>query len=134
MSKLTQEHILQIVRNKRKAKGLTQWQVAKELNISQTSYNAIETGQTELRINLLNELMELLEIEPEELLPTKPTTTAPTEEPTVTDLVFINPQDINQSLIDVNQRYGNIEKELYQLRQENSEIKTLLQKLFDKFL
>lgn len=134
MSKLTQEHILQIVRNKRKAKGLTQWQVAKELNISQTSYNAIETGQTELRINLLNELMELLEIEPEELLPTKPTPTTPTEEPTVTDLVFINPQDINQSLIDVNQRYGNIEKELYQLRQENSEIKTLLQKLFDKFL
>lgn len=53
---------------KRQEKGLTQSEMAELLNISQTAYQKIETGNTALISNRISQLADALQIEEEELV------------------------------------------------------------------
>lgn len=57
------EEILEQIREARKKKGMSQAEVATHLGINQNSYKNIETGQTELKVRVLFQLIELLEID-----------------------------------------------------------------------
>lgn len=50
------------IRILREMKGLTQENLAKELNLSTKAYQKIETGETQLTINRLVHISEILEI------------------------------------------------------------------------
>ena len=52
----------------RELKNLTQEYIADRLNLSIRAYSKIEAGETQLTINRLNEISEILEIDPIELL------------------------------------------------------------------
>ena len=52
----------------RKLKNFTQEYVAGKLNLSTRAYSKIETGETQLTINRLNEISTILGIEPMEVL------------------------------------------------------------------
>jgi len=57
------DEICRRLKQARKAKGLTQQQVADHLNIHRTTYTKIETGQTELSIFSFGRLADLLEVD-----------------------------------------------------------------------
>ena len=57
------DEICRRLKQARKAKGLTQQQVANHLNIHRTTYTKIETGQTELTLSVLGKLVRLLEVD-----------------------------------------------------------------------
>ncbi len=52
----------------RELKNFTQEYVAQKLGLSTRAYSKIETGETQLTINRLNEISKVLEIEPMQLL------------------------------------------------------------------
>jgi transcriptional regulator with XRE-family HTH domain len=52
----------------RELKNFTQDYVAAKLGLSTRAYSKIETGETQLTINRLNEISKILEIEPMEVL------------------------------------------------------------------
>lgn len=52
----------------RELKNLTQEYVANKLDITTRAYSKIETGETQLTIKRLNEISEILEIDPLEIL------------------------------------------------------------------
>ena len=52
----------------RELKNFTQEYVAGKLNLSTRAYSKIETGETQLTINRLNEISTILGIEPMEVL------------------------------------------------------------------
>jgi transcriptional regulator with XRE-family HTH domain len=52
----------------RELKNLTQDSVAAKLNLSTRAYSKIETGETQLTINRLNEISAIFEIDPMEIL------------------------------------------------------------------
>ena len=52
----------------RELKNFTQEYVATKLNLSIRAYSKIETGETQLTINRLNEISEALGVEPMEIL------------------------------------------------------------------
>ncbi|QAR31736.1 XRE family transcriptional regulator [Ornithobacterium rhinotracheale] len=52
----------------RELKNLSQEYVASELGISTRAYSKIETGETQLNINRLNEISSILEVDPMEIL------------------------------------------------------------------
>ncbi len=52
----------------RELKNFTQEYVAQKLGLSTRAYSKIETGETQLTINRLNEISEVLEIQPLEIL------------------------------------------------------------------
>ena len=52
----------------RELKNLTQEHVATQLGLSTRAYSKIETGETQLTINRLNEISSILGIEPMEVL------------------------------------------------------------------
>ncbi|MGG7034083.1 MAG: helix-turn-helix domain-containing protein [Flavobacterium sp.] len=52
----------------RELKNLTQEYVAGKLNLSTRAYSKIETGETQLTINRLNEISEVLGVKPVEVL------------------------------------------------------------------
>ncbi|MDN3551239.1 helix-turn-helix domain-containing protein [Mucilaginibacter aquaedulcis] len=56
------------VRKSRKAKGKSQEQVARRLQISQNAYSKLETGKTKLTLLNLMVIADYLEIEVSELL------------------------------------------------------------------
>lgn len=58
----------QRIRDRRKAKGLTQAQVAECLEFSQPTIQAFETGRRRIPVSLLPPLAELLDTSVEELL------------------------------------------------------------------
>jgi len=53
------------IRTLRNAKGYSQEYVAAKLNISQNTYSKIESGQTKLTIDRVEQLAKLYEVEPE---------------------------------------------------------------------
>lgn len=55
-------HILELIRNKRKSKGLTQAHLAEHLGISQSAYKDIELGKTDLKIKTLQDITNYLDI------------------------------------------------------------------------
>lgn len=52
----------------RELKNFTQEYVAQKLGLSTRAYSKIETGETQLTINRLNEISKVLEMEPMQLL------------------------------------------------------------------
>jgi transcriptional regulator with XRE-family HTH domain len=52
----------------RELKNLTQEYVAQQLGLSTRAYSKIETGETQLTINRLNEISAILEVPPMEVL------------------------------------------------------------------
>ena len=55
------------IRALREGKGLSQKEIAEKLNISQSAYSRIETGETNGWVHLIEKLCRELEIKPEEL-------------------------------------------------------------------
>ncbi len=56
------------IRQIRELKGISQEFVATELNLSTRAYSKIESGETQLTINRLNDISEILEVSPQEIL------------------------------------------------------------------
>src|SRR5690606_6141977 len=56
------------VKNIRELKNLTQEYMANQLNLSLRAYSKIESGETQLTINRINEISNILEIKPLDLL------------------------------------------------------------------
>ena len=54
-------------RKVRELKGFTQEYVAQKLNLSQKAYSKIERGETKLETSRLDEIAEILEVDPIEL-------------------------------------------------------------------
>lgn len=52
----------------RELKNITQEYVAQQLGLSTRAYSKIETGATQLKINQLNEISAILEVQPMEVL------------------------------------------------------------------
>ena len=52
----------------RELKNFTQEYMAQKLKLSTRAYSKIETGETQLTINRLNEISEVLEVQPMEIL------------------------------------------------------------------
>jgi transcriptional regulator with XRE-family HTH domain len=62
------DKILSKIRSKRQSLNYSQEYVASLLKISQGSYNKIENGTTELTVNTLFEIFEILDIDNAELI------------------------------------------------------------------
>lgn len=56
------------IRNIRELKNLTQDYVAQQLGLTTRAYSKIETGETQLTINRLNEISNVLGVSPQEIL------------------------------------------------------------------
>lgn len=56
------------VKNIRELKNLTREYMANQLNLSLRAYSKIESGETQLTINRINEISNILDINPLELL------------------------------------------------------------------
>ena len=56
------------IKHIRELKNYTQEYIANKLNLSIRAYSKIETGETQLTINRLNEISDILEVDPIELL------------------------------------------------------------------
>jgi len=56
------------LRKLRDLKGFTQENIATEMKISTKAYQKIETGETQLTINRLNEISEILGVSPMEVI------------------------------------------------------------------
>ena len=64
--------VYQAIKELRIAKGYSQTQMAKKLNISQGSYGRVERGETPLTIERLNEVAKLLDASVEEIFNSTP--------------------------------------------------------------
>lgn len=56
------------IRNIRELKGFSQEYIANQINLSIRAYSKIETEETQLTINRLNEISQVLEVNPNEIL------------------------------------------------------------------
>jgi transcriptional regulator with XRE-family HTH domain len=56
------EAILEMIREKRKEKGVTQAEMAAKLGISQSAYKDIELGKTDLKVRTLQQIADILGI------------------------------------------------------------------------
>jgi transcriptional regulator with XRE-family HTH domain len=55
------------IRSLRVRRGISQEEMSRRLNISQSAYSRIENGESNSWVNVLEKLCEVLEIKPEEL-------------------------------------------------------------------
>jgi len=98
----------------REAKNWNQEQVAEKLGITQNAYSKIESGQTRLTVERLNELAAIFEVEPEYLMNN--------------DLPVINNNNGNHSKSIINpHNYYETQKELIDdlLKSKDEQIKLL---------
>jgi transcriptional regulator with XRE-family HTH domain len=56
------------IKQLRELKNFTQEYIAQQLDLSTRAYSKIESGETQLTINRLNEISKILEIDPFEIL------------------------------------------------------------------
>lgn len=73
----------------RRLAGLTQEQVAQQLNINRTTYTKYETGDSEPNIEILRNISEILQIEIGVLLSEEPTIKSAAEQDELDDENFI---------------------------------------------
>ena len=66
--KCIMEHVEKNIRNIRELKDITQEHIATQLGISTRAYSRIETGETQLTINRLNEISKILNVTPQEVI------------------------------------------------------------------
>ncbi len=62
------EKVNEKIRQIRELKNLAQEYIAKELGLSIRAYSKIESGETQLTINRLNEISKILNVAPQEIL------------------------------------------------------------------
>lgn len=60
---MEKQHILDIIRDKRKNANLTQQEIADKLSISRTQYANIENGNSEMSLDKFLKLCEMLNLE-----------------------------------------------------------------------
>jgi transcriptional regulator with XRE-family HTH domain len=60
---MEKQHILNIIREKRKIANLTQQEIAEKLAISRTQYANIENGNSEMSLDKFLKLIEILNLE-----------------------------------------------------------------------
>lgn len=63
------QDILEIIRQQRKLKDYSQEYVARKLKLSQSHYARIENGKSELMFSVFVKLIDILELEPNLVLP-----------------------------------------------------------------
>lgn len=66
---MKQIKICEAIRTHRQRKGISQYAMSYYLNISQPAYSKMELGETEIKIDRLYEIADVLEISIFELLP-----------------------------------------------------------------
>lgn len=101
--------ILDLIREKRKEKGITQADMAAKLGISQSAYKDIEIGKTDLKVRTLQQIAEVLGI----------------------DLFSARGGKQEQSLVAVNPQ--NIYADLNQLKQNQEEMNEKLNEILNLF-
>ncbi|NJO02893.1 MAG: helix-turn-helix transcriptional regulator [Bacteroidia bacterium] len=94
------KEILQQIKDARQAKNLSQAEVARYLGINQNSYKNIETGKTELKVRVLFQLIDLLDID---VLEKKSITSFAVDESTI--------REIREDLKHIKDKLGKKEKE-----------------------
>ncbi len=60
---MEKQHILDIIKEKRKIANLTQQEVASQLAISRTQYANIENGNSEMSLDKFLKIIEILDLE-----------------------------------------------------------------------
>lgn len=98
----------------REAKNWNQEQVAEKLGVSQNAYSKIESGQTRLTVDRVNELAVIFEVDPEYLINN--------------DLPFVNNNNGTHSKAIINpHNYYETQKELVEelLKSKDDQIKLL---------
>ncbi|MEO1652123.1 MAG: helix-turn-helix transcriptional regulator [Bacteroidota bacterium] len=128
------EALLKLIRDTRKKRNMTQAQVAELLGLSQNGYKNIEIGNTDLKVDMLIQLMQILGIQNDIFNSKVP-------EPPATETASNLPQKI-KSMEDL---YGLLSgqlarksdldkqgKQLENLQNQMSELQKLLEKLLNK--
>jgi transcriptional regulator with XRE-family HTH domain len=95
-------HILGLIREKRKEKGLTQADMAKFLGISQSAYKDVEVGRTDLKVKTLQEIADFLGID---IFVKK-------EDQLETSLIAINPIDIVNDIHNIKKSQEEMKNDL----------------------
>ncbi len=60
--------LLEIIRNKRKYKGISQKEIAGKIGISPQAYSNLENGKFEITLKRLDEILEVLGIQDEDII------------------------------------------------------------------
>ena len=60
--------LLEIIRNKRKYKGISQKEIAEKVGISPQAYSNLEKGKSEITLKRLDEILEVLGIQDEDII------------------------------------------------------------------
>lgn len=92
-------NILLQIKEARKKKGMSQADVAQHLGINQNSYKNIEIGKTELKVKVLFQLIELLDID---LLKKDSTTSFVVDEDTI--------REMREDIKEIKAKLGKIDK------------------------
>ncbi len=104
------KEILELIREKRKERGITQADMAAKLGISQSAYKDIEIGKTDLKVRTLQQIADILGI----------------------DLFAKKSNNKEQSLIAINPE--NIYKDINDLKRNQEEMKNELNQKLDEIL
>jgi transcriptional regulator with XRE-family HTH domain len=102
--------ILELIKERRKEKGITQSEMATKLGISQSAYKDIEIGKTDLKVRTLQQIADILGI----------------------DLFSKKGTNQEQSLIAVNPE--NIYTDLYELKRNQEDMKNEINEKLDAIL
>lgn len=101
------DEILELIREKRKERGITQADMAAKLGISQSAYKDIEIGKTDLKVKTLQQIANILGID------------------------FIDRNRKEQSLVAVNPE--NIYGDLNELKRKQDEMDAKLDEILKLF-
>ena len=117
-------HIGQKIKKLRELKNLTQTHVAEKLGVSQSAYSKMELGESEVTLNRLEKISEVLEMKPEEVIAFNES------------MVFnvMHNQNGGNVFGDINNSISNNERKLYQdqinlLKEDVSYLKQMLEKV-----
>lgn len=104
------DHILGLIRDKRKERGLTQADMAKHLGISQSAYKDIELGRTDLKVRTLQEITDFLGID-----------------------IFVKKQDTTETTL-ISLDPIDIVNDIHSIKKNQEELKNDLTSKMDKIL
>jgi transcriptional regulator with XRE-family HTH domain len=117
-------HIGQKIKKLRELKNLTQTHVAEKLGVSQSAYSKMELGESEVTLNRLEKISEVLEMKPEEVIAFNES------------MVFnvMHNQNGGNVFGDINNTVSDTERQLYQdqinlLKEEVTYLKKMLEKV-----
>ena len=117
------EKILELIRERRKEKKLSQQVLADYLGITQNSYKNIELGKTELKAKTLFQILQFLEIDLFSQVNSKNNETA---------LIALDPQTVTQVLTNLIKDNQDLRNDLNTIKTQNQELKAMLQTILEK--